>query len=203
MSDDAELPSEAPRTLVDPVPTYLPAEVAAPAPRVRWGRAAALQIVAGGIAGFAVPFCFYVLPQGPLFGEIGLVGQAIWIGVFIVSAAFVALVGAGIPLLVAWRSWLVVSRRRRGLRREVLAVVLGAIGGSLIPSVLPFVVMAAAGASWTLYVVTVLALGGIPGVAFALWVAAAWRRARTAGLTSRADAANVDTAHIDVRRSPP
>ncbi len=183
MSDDEELSLYAPRSLVDVEPASAEQElvsVAAPAPRVRWGRATALQLAAGGIAGFLVPFCFYVVPQGQLFGAIGLVGDAIWIVIFIISAAVVGVVGGGIPLLVAWLSWLVVSRSRRGLRREMLAAVLGAIGGSLVPSALPFVLMAGIGAPWPFYVGTVLLLGVIPGLAFALWVAAAWRRARKA-----------------------
>lgn len=134
------------------------------------GRATALQLVAGGIAGFIVPFSSVVLAPGFRVAEVGP-----WIAISLVSAVLVALFGAGIPLLVAWISWLAVSGSRRGLRREVLAVVFGAIVGSLI--VLAFI--AAFGDLW-IYVATVLTLGGMPGVAFALWVAAAWRRERKA-----------------------
>lgn len=184
MSEDAELPSAASHALAEPVVPYDLTAVSAPRPRVRWGRAAALQIVAGGIAGFILPFWFFILMQLWLVEETGVSGVVIWIVICAGSGISVALFGAGIPLLSAWLSWLVVSRRKRGRRREVLAVVLGAIGGSLLPCALPLWVIAAVGIPWTYAGLLILLVGCIPGAAFALWVAGAWRRSRRAAPTA-------------------
>jgi len=154
------------------------ADVATTVPRVRWGRAATLQLAAGGVAGFLVPFYSYVLPYAGQSDESTSSNQTIWLGISLVSAVVVASVGAGTPLLVAWLSWFVVSRRAsRRLRDEVLAVVVGAIAGALVPSAFPFVILALEGSPWWQYAATVVVLGGIPGLAFALWVVAAWHRA--------------------------
>jgi hypothetical protein len=176
MSDDQELPvPAAPMAApVEPVPVDPSLKVAGLSPRVHWIPAAALQIVAGGIAGFVVPLF--------LFGSSGshsdLSGQLIWIVVSLVSAGLVGVFGGGIPLLTAWGSWLIVSHRGRRLRREVLAVVLGAIGGGLIASAPAFLFLAAGGSPWPYFVGQVLLVGGVPGLAFAIWVAAAWHRVR-------------------------
>lgn len=160
--------------------TDRPTDLAAPTRSVRWGRVAVLQVVAGSLAGFIYPFWFFILRQWYLVDQTGISGLAVWIAICIGSGVSVALVGAGIPLLSAWFSWLLVSRHRRGLLREVMAVIVGAIGGSLIPSALPFSLFAIGAISWTYSALSVLLVGFVPGAAFALWVAAAWRRARTA-----------------------
>lgn len=176
--------SEVASALDHPILTPQPAALV---PRVRWGRATAIHLLAGLIAGFMVPFYFFILRQLSTYtGDVS--GLAIWTAICVASAVVVALFGAGIPLLVAWLSWLVVSRHGRGLRRELLAVVLGAIGGSLIPSALPFLFMSSVGSDWTYYAFWLVALGVIPGAAFALWVANAWRRARKQVLSSQDEA---------------
>lgn len=180
MSDDEELLRSAEPRLapVDPVPDEGPYAIEAPAPRVRWIAAAALHLVAGGIVGFLVPFIGFALKHWGSNSDFTV--DVVWVVISLISAALVGLIGGGIPLLAAWGSWLIVSRRRRRLRREVLAVVLGAIGGGLIASVPAFLYFAASASPLPIYAVQVLLLGGIPALAFALWVAAAWHRARKA-----------------------
>jgi hypothetical protein len=165
----------------DPVPTVLPytGEAPAPAPHVLWIPAAALQLVAGGIVGFLVPFSMFVV--GPSGDHSVLMNQLIWIAVSLISAAFVALIFGGVPLLAAWITWLIVSRRHRRLRNEMFAVVLGAIGGALILSALTVLAVLSNisdATGWLFLAIQLLIFGGIPGLAFALWVAAAWRSAR-------------------------
>jgi MFS family permease len=180
MSDNGELtrsaaPISAP---AEPAPREQPPTGTALAPRVRWGRAAALQVVAGGVAGFIVPINYFNVDFPSLLTQPA--NLAIMIVMLVISAALVGLIGGGIPLLTAWISWLIVSRRHRRLRYEVLAVVLGALGGSLVASAPAFLYLASYESSWLTYLIQVLLVGGIPGLAFALWVAAAWRRARKA-----------------------
>lgn|SRR4051794_20227244 len=175
MSHDEEFPPSVVPS--DPMPDDQKfVQVTALAPRVRWGRATALQLVVGGIAGFVGPI--YVFRDGP---PGSVTSQLIWVVIYLISGVVVGVFGGGIPLLVAWLSWLIVSRRpRRRLRKEVLAVVCGAIVGALVPSLLPFLIASDDGAPWRTYAESVLILGGIPGLAFALWVAVAWRRPRKA-----------------------
>lgn len=191
MSDDEESPrsSGPPLAPGDPLPTLKPYSIEAKAPaikaRVLWIPAAALQLVGGGVVGFLVPFSMFVV--GPSGDHSVLVNQVIWIVISLISAAFVALILGGVPLLGAWATWLVVSRRRRSLLNEVLAVTLGAIGGALILSALT-VLWVLSNISdltgWLFLAIQLLILGGIPGLAFALWVAAAWHRARKAAAVS-------------------
>jgi MFS family permease len=166
---------QAPST-IEPVSGAQPPSAEALAPRVRWIRAAALQVVAGGVAGFVVPIYYFHLDFPHLVTQ--PTNLAITIVMLFISAALVGLIGGGIPLLTAWISWLIVSRRRRRLRTEVLAVVLGALGGSVFASAPAFLYLAANGSPLSFYVVQILLIGGIPALAFALWVAAGWRRAR-------------------------
>ena len=175
MSDDPEVPRYAARPLTPGVAEQ-PVGSLPLAPRVPWGSASKLHIGAGALAGIVVPFALFrtwsITAPGTLMSVLFFL---------LISGALVGLVGGGIPLLSAWVLWLIVSRPRRGLRREVVAVLIGAIAGGAVVSV-PTVTIFAGGSS-PILAAAVLVLGGIPGFAFALWVAGAWRRARQEALT--------------------
>ena len=128
-------------------------------PRIRWGRIAALHLGAGLVAGFVVPLVMLGTADS---------SWAQWIAVAFISAVVVCLVGGGLPLLLAWVAWALVSRNRRGPWREVGAVVAGALLGSLLVSV-------ALTALVGLTALTAVLLIGLPSaIGFMIWVLVAW-----------------------------
>jgi hypothetical protein len=176
--------SEGNRVVADPMPLDYTHYAAQPKIRVRWGRATALQLVAGAVAGFFAPLLLFSV--GPADWNAWDLTDRVGVVAFLIITSFITLLfGAGLPLLVAWLTWLIVSRRQvRRQRNEVLAVVFGAIGGSVIACAIPILLLVGNGAG-IFFFIPVLAIGGIPALAFALWVAGGWRRMRKATVMSR------------------
>ena len=137
------------------------------APRVRWRRITLVHLLAGAVMGFAIPALFF-LGSGLLTSNVPG-----YLPILVISAIVVSLIGGGLPLLAAWLTWLVVSRARRGLGREVAAVA----GGALIGSVPIGLLAAGAFNSWEPTLIVGLLFGVPCAIAFAIWLLVAWRRA--------------------------
>jgi hypothetical protein len=149
--------------------TAAPAPDAAPpeAPRVPWRRITLVHLLAGGVMGFVVPTLFFL---GSNLLTANVLG---YLPILLISAIVVALIGSGPTLLAAWIVWLVVSRARRGLGRELVAVAAGALVGSLPVSLL----LGGFLNSWEPGLLGVLFFGVPSAIGFAIWVLVAWRRA--------------------------
>lgn len=131
-------------------------------PRILWRRMTIVQLVAGAAVAFAsVLFLF----------EFGL--QALPLA--LLAAGIVTVLAALPPLLVAWVAHRIAVRSSRGPRREVVAVVIGAIAGSLVP-LLVFSAVFGLGARDGLIFSGIVALASAIG--FAIWVWAAWQPKR-------------------------
>jgi hypothetical protein len=153
MSDE-DAPPVAPYTgrTSAPEPTVAPVT---PSPRIRWGRMIALQLVAGFLAGLAVPL---------IAGQ----GDPQWIVIGLISGVVISLVGGGLPLLGAGFGYFLATRAGRGPGREVLGVTLGALVGA---AVIGFVLAALVG----VYGLVLTAVIGIASaIGFAIWVLVAW-----------------------------
>lgn len=134
-------------------------------PRVRWRRITLVHLLAGALVGFALPAFFLLASSMMTFQVTG------WIPLLLISSLVVALLG-GLPLLAAWITWLLVSRRRRGLGREVAAVAGGALIGSLPVGLLANAFFN----SWQAVLIVEGVLGVPCAIGFAIWVLVAWRR---------------------------
>jgi hypothetical protein len=141
--------------------------VAAEAPRVRWRRITLVHLLAGAVMGFAIPALFF-LGSGLLTSNV-----AGYLPILLISAVVVSLIGGGFPLLAAWLTWLVVSRARRGLGRELAAVA----GGALIGSAPIGILGAGALNSWEPTLIVGLLFGVPCAIGLAIWVLVAWGRA--------------------------
>jgi hypothetical protein len=135
-------------------------------PRIRWGRIAAVHFPAAALVSFAAGF---LIVRNPAYPQ----DLASWISVGVFAALFGGTVTAGLTLLGARLAHAIAGRPGRGLRREVVAVIIGAAAGAAVISL--FLLITTREVS-TLLVIPVLGLAAGGGVA--IWVAAAWRGAR-------------------------
>jgi ABC-type uncharacterized transport system permease subunit len=128
-------------------------------PRIPWRRLAAVQLGAGALVAFiSVLFLF----------EFGL--RALPLA--LLAAVLVTVLAALPPVLVAWVAHRAAIRSTRNLRREVVAVVIGALAGSLVP-LLVFSTVLGLGARDGLIFSGIVAVASAIG--FAIWVWLAWR----------------------------
>jgi hypothetical protein len=146
---------------------------AAEGPRIPWRRVAALQLGAGAFVAFAAVLFLF---------EFGL--QAVPLGMFAVLVVTAA--GALPPFLGALAAHRIATRRGRDRRREVVAVVIGALAGSLVPLVV-FSVWLGLGSPDALAFTGIVAAASAIG--FAIWVLVAWRR-KPAATETPADSLN-------------
>ena len=85
-----------------------------------------MHLLVAAVMGFFIPALWF-LGSGLLLSNIPA-----YIPILLISAVAVPFIAGGPPLLAAWLAWLLVSRSRRGLWREIIAVAVGALILSLI-----------------------------------------------------------------------
>jgi hypothetical protein len=134
---------------------------------------AIVQLVAGAVVAFAsVLFLFeFALQALPLA---------------LLAAVIVTVLAALPPVLVAWVAHRIAIRSSRAVRREAVAVVVGALTGSLVP-LLVFSLVFGLGARDGLIFSGIVAVASAIG--FAIWVLVVWGRMRVA-TTIPADSLN-------------
>jgi hypothetical protein len=135
-------------------------------PRLRWGRIAALHFPAAAIVSFLAGFSIVRNPDYPQ--DLGS-----WISVGVFAALVGGTVTGGLTLLGARVAHAIVARRRRGVLREVVAVIVGSTAGA---ALIGLFLLATTRDAWTLVAIPVLGLAA--GVGLAIWVLVAWRGRR-------------------------
>jgi Na+/proline symporter len=131
-------------------------------PRIPWRRIAAVHVGAGALVAFiSVLFIF------------DFEAQAVPLG--LLAALIVTALAALPPFLGALFAHRLAIRRGRDRRREILAVVLGALIGSIVPVVV-FSIWLGVGSPESLGFTGLVAVASAAG--FAIWVLVAWRRRR-------------------------
>jgi hypothetical protein len=137
---------------------------AAAGPRIPWSRISVLHFAAASVVAFVAGFLIARNPEYPR-------DLPSWIVVGVLAALVGGPVTAGLTLIGARVAHGVVVRSRRGVGREAVAVVAGALAGAVVISLL---LLALTGDPFTLVVVPVL---GLPaGLGLAVRVLMAWRR---------------------------